>query len=267
MVNDVFKNIIQKSELITFENCHKDEQGLYVCNVCGRRKQTIVPNLGVVNCICNCEIAEREEEERKSKEHLERMRFKQRQQTIEAGYRDIYLADSDVDLVPARNYVENFAELKKENIGLMLWGTVGNGKTFMASCIANELCKKGYRVMMLHITEALRKIAQFDNQWFCDELASCDLLILDDFGVSRNTDYQLEQLNMLIDMRYASKKPLIITTNLTRGELDKSNDIRLERTFNRLIEMTQSIHIEGESRRKKASQERYQRINDLLFKQ
>lgn len=266
--NDLLNGIAEKAkENIDISNTHVDEEGLLVCNVCGVRKQKrmmFFEKERIVHCMCKCDVEEMEREKAREKEERIKANFKRRQALISSGYRDIYLADSDTPLPQIKNYIEKFEQLQEENIGLMIWGTVGNGKTFMASCIANELCKVGYRVMMLHITEALSNVAKFDSEYFKRELEDCDLLILDDFGVSRNTDYQLEQLNTLIDIRYSVKKPLVITTNMTREEIGNSNDIRLERTFNRLIEMTHPIYVEGESRRKKTSQERYKRIDDLL---
>lgn len=51
------------------------------------------------------------------------------------------------------------------------------------------------------------------------KLCRYPLLIIDDFGMERDTSYGLEQLYNVIDSRYRSKKPLIVTTNLTLQEL------------------------------------------------
>ena len=55
-------------------------------------------------------------------------------------------------------------------------------------------------------------------------LCSFPLLILDDFGMERGTEYGLEQVYNVIDSRYRSNKPLIVTTNLTLEELQHPED-------------------------------------------
>ena len=52
-------------------------------------------------------------------------------------------------------------------------------------------------------------------------LCSCPLLILDDLGMERDTKFGLETVYDVIDGRYLSGKPLIVTTNLTLRELQK----------------------------------------------
>lgn len=264
MVANIINSIIQNADT---SNTYLDDEGLLVCKTCGTRRQTRKELLGtqrVLPIMCKCEEEEFKKMQEREKQEQQAKEFERRQKSIAIGYRNIFLTDSDTAIPQAENYIKHFEEFKAENVGLMIWGTVGNGKTFTASIIANELCRKGYKVVMLHITEALSKIGQFDNEAFKNEIADCDLLVLDDFGVSRETEYKNEQLNSLIDIRYSVKKPIIITTNKTREELGNTDNLQLERTYNRLIEMTHPWHIVGESRRKKISQERYKRINDLL---
>ena len=55
-------------------------------------------------------------------------------------------------------------------------------------------------------------------------LYTSPLLILDDFGMERGTEYGLEQVYSVIDSRYRSGKPLIATTNLTLEELQHPQD-------------------------------------------
>ena len=57
-----------------------------------------------------------------------------------------------------------------------------------------------------------------------DRLCSYPLLVIDDFGMERGTEYALEQIYNIIDSRYRSRKPLIVTTNLTLTELKNPQD-------------------------------------------
>lgn len=43
----------------------------------------------------------------------------------------------------AKNYVANWNNMKKNGLGLLLWGSVGSGKSYMAACVANELIRQG----------------------------------------------------------------------------------------------------------------------------
>lgn len=238
---------------------------MFTCKVCGRGKYTYVPIFrSFMPCQCDCEKKAEEEKEHKRKADEAEIKFKRRQATISHGYRDIYLSDSDTKLDKIENFINNFPQFMEKSKGLMIYGEVGNGKTFMASCIANELCKRGYTVAMYHILDALKQIGEFDNGTFMETIQTVDLLIIDDFGASRNTEYRLEQLVNLIDMRYQTRKPLVITTNMDRKDLIENVSIGLERTYNRLIEMTHPLKIETPCRRIKKAKEEFAELERLL---
>ena len=93
-------------------------------------------------------------------------------------------------------------------------------------------------------TEVLKKVSE------------CDLLIIDDFGAEKITDWVLEKVFLLIDTRYKTEKPLIITTNL---EYRKDENCDIEKIFGRRIkdrinEMCYPLCFLGESRRKGAEE-------------
>ena len=90
----------------------------------------------------------------------------------------------------------------------------------------------------------------------------CDLLILDDFGMERRTDYAREQIFGIIDGRYLAKKPTIITTNLSLQELKDPCDITEKRIFDRILEMSIPVCFDGESLRLEKAKE-----NLKLYKQ
>ena len=261
--------IINQKKLLINDGDYIDDDGLYVCGKCNTRKQTII-NFGtseeIVTCLCECESEELKEESIKSHERAVARVKEIRRRFIEEGYRGIYLKDSDTPLPKVENYINNFEEFMNKNIGLMLTGEVGNGKTFIASIIANELIERNYTVVMSHITKTLNLVSQYDNEEMLDRLTKCDLLILDDFGANRDTEYQNEQLNKLIDSRYSVKKPLIITTNLSRKDLAEPKDLSLKRTYDRLIEMTHPMVIEGKGRRLGISKNRFADVEKMLSK-
>ena len=95
-------------------------------------------------------------------------------------------------------------------------------------------------------------------------LCSYPLLILDDFGMERDTRFGLETVCRVIDGRVMNAKPLIITTNLTLTELKKPDDTDRARIFDRVLSMTVPIRFEGESLRRKEQQEKMTFVKSIL---
>ena len=58
-----------------------------------------------------------------------------------------------------KRYVNNWQQVKAENLGLLFWGDVGTGKSFLAACIANGLLDQGVSVMMTNFTRILNKLS------------------------------------------------------------------------------------------------------------
>ena len=99
---------------------------------------------------------------------------------------------------------------------------------------------------------------------YISRLCSFPLLILDDFGMERGTEYGLEQVYNVIDSRYRSGKPLIVTTNLTLEELQNPEDTVHARIYDRLMEMCCPVCITGENFRKAKAQAKMERLKMLL---
>ena len=82
---------------------------------------------------------------------------------------------------------------------------------------------------------------------------NCDLLIIDDLGVEKISDWVRDKVFTLIDTRYRAEKPLIITTNLDLRGKDEKTAIEARfgiRVADRIDEMCYSTLISGESKRK-----------------
>ena len=74
-----------------------------------------------------------------------------------------------------------------------------------------------------------------------------DLLIIDDLGAERNTEYALEQMFSIIDSRYRCNKPLIVTTNLKLNELKHPPDLARARIYDRILERCAPILFAGKN--------------------
>ena len=110
----------------------------------------------------------------------------------------------------------------------MLIGNVGTGKSYMASAIANALIEKGVKVKFTSFIEITNDIfSASDKTKYVKSLNKYDLLIIDDVGTERNTEYTLENIYWVIDERVSEGKPLIITTNT---DIDKKEN---DENFNR----------------------------------
>mgnify|MGYP002551723091 FL=1 len=97
-----------------------------------------------------------------------------------------------------------------------------------------------------------------------DKLCRYPLLIIDDFGMERGTEYALEQIYNIVDSRYRSRKPLIVTTNLTLDEIRYPQNTAHARIYDRLLEMCVPISCIGGSLRKENAQEKLERLKLLI---
>ena len=163
-------------------------------------------------------------------------------------------------------YAANWEEMKAENIGYLLWGKVGTGKSYFAGCIANALMEREISVCMTNFALILNDLAASykGRNEYIDRLCRFPLLILDDFGMERGTEYGLEQVYNVVDSRYRSRKPLIVTTNLTLEELQHPEDTAHARIYDRLLEMCCPVFFTGENIRKSTAQGKMERLKGLM---
>ena len=90
------------------------------------------------------------------------------------------------------------------------------------------------------------------------------LVIFDDLGAERGTDYALEKVYNIIDERYRKKLPMILTTNLTLDEMKEETDIRYSRIYDRIFECCYPLQFTGPSWRKREASKRFDEIERLL---
>lgn len=161
-------------------------------------------------------------------------------------------------LAEARNYAERWDAMRERGLGLLFWGQPGNGKTFAAACIANALCEQNAEVRMTSLGTVLNALPALDpaaKLRYLQTLRECELLILDDFGMERRTEYAQEQVFSIIDGRCQVRKPLIVTTNLSLQELKHPTGITEQRIFDRLLEKCVPVCFDGDSLRPQKAKE------------
>ena len=260
------------------ERDYRGEDGLLRCWKCGKPKEMLFdPKLPgweakIVVAQCDCQIAEMERQEAARKE-LQRLEKIERLRS--AGFQDpamkawTFASDDGCNeplMRKARNYVRNWREMRDQNIGLLLWGTVGTGKTFASACIANELIDHGVPVIMTSFPRVINTLQGMrdSKQQYLDAMNDCDLLIIDDFAVERQTEYAQEIIYEVVDSRYKVGYPMIVTTNLTTSELKNPADVSKRRIYSRLLEMCHPVEVTGGDRRRAAIIRNYASVEAKL---
>ncbi len=245
------------------------KDGLLYCGHCNTPKQCRIrlgENTRIVPCQCACAAREYEAERaaraaREKQLQIDALRS--------SGIRDKNLtacrfdcADMTAELQKCQRYADHWDDMYRENSGLLLWGNTGNGKTYAAACIANQLIDRGIPAMITSFPRILN--AGYDKQDIADQMRYYPLLVIDDLGVERNSDYALETVYMIIDERYKSKKPLIITTNLTMDEICKPKSIAQQRIYDRVVEMCTPLMFRGDNKRREKANKNLKLIKSIL---
>ena len=254
---------------------YRGEDGLIYCGKCHTPVQCLIRFAGkerIMPCICKCQKEERERQEQRMKEE-EQLLYVRRLKA--AGIQERHLQDwtfasaTDTPSIQmAKRYTENWKKVKAENLGLLLWGDVGTGKSFLAACIANALLEKGVPVLMTNFSKILNQMGAMYSDERYRYIASFNrfsLLIIDDLGIERNTEYALEQVYAVIDERYKTGLPLIITTNLTISQLRNPEDVAHARIYSRVLEMCTPVHVPGHDRRTTIGKSKQELVKEVLF--
>ncbi len=223
---------------------------------------------------CDCEAAisywekqdaieqerlKKEQQEKEAKELLEK--FKRAgidKRHIDCAFNNYRVNKDNPQQVKAyeqmKNYLLNYDQFAKQGRGLYVEGTYGTGKTHLVTAIAKERVRQGDKVRIKTPTDLLLGIrSSFDSknedrerdiiQWY----QTIDLLILDDFGKQKTTEWGMAVLYEIINYRYAQMLPTIITTNFNETSLIEalsSKDVdrsKIESIISRLHETTDVV--------------------------
>lgn len=275
-VQNAVESLIERSKTaIPTNDCdYIGEDGLLYCGKCHTKKQTEVMLFGTIRrpmCLCKCEAEKRdkEEAERKQADFGRKIKDLRRTGFPESNMQEWTFENDDMTNSRVTNamkkYVENFDEMKKQGKGLLLYGNVGTGKTYAACEVANALIDKGYPVLVTNFARIINALqATFEKQEYIDSFNRFSLLVIDDLGIERNTEFAKEQVFNIIDSRYRAGLPMIITTNLSIDKIKKPDDIDNGRIYDRILERCFPIEVSGQSRRRKAIRESYDDMKNLL---
>ena len=251
------------------------KDGEICCKHCGGIRQRRLILFGteqIVECLCDCETEARDREEAQAKRRARMIEIRQLRAN---GLQDASLArctfENDLGYQPEsaklRAYARQFPDMMQSGAGLLLWGDVGTGKTFLAACVANYLLDRSIPVLMTGTGELLNQLMGIypsERSDFLKSLNAYSLLILDDLGVEHRSEFAMTQMFHIVDGRYRTGKPLIVTTNLTLQELKNPPDLAHARIYDRLLEMCTPIRINGQNIRRLRAQENMRRMRERL---
>lgn len=247
------------------------KDGLYFCSKCNTPKQTYVKLFGSVrkvNCMCKCRMDEIDAQQKK--DYAQMIENNRKEAFRKCGSGDWTFANdngSSPELTEAmEKYMSDFSEMRDKGLGLLLYGSTGTGKSFAACQVANALIEKGYKAKVANMRQLVGEMGVYREAQtaYIDELSDYVLLVIDDFGVERDTPYMLESMYNIINGRILSKLPMIITTNLSAEQLKKEEDINFRRTYSRIIEYCHPICVKGEDKRVQIAKARYGEMKDKL---
>lgn len=232
---------------------------------------------------CDCERKLEEEEYKIEKENIKReiekskgkelknLIIKTRDVGIGKRYEGKTFSNFDKEknkkaYISCINYTKNFPDKLKNGKGLFITGMVGTGKTHLIAAIVDRLARlhKGklfsgsysyneyLQIIYLSATELFSQIrASFEDnetEELIEKYINCSLLIIDDLGVEKTTDFTLEYIYKIIDSRYRKLKSVIIVSNFNDDELKEKLS---ERVVSRIYEMCKGVKLEGDDYRVK----------------
>lgn len=259
----------------------KDEyikDGLIFCKTCKTARQYWFEWKGQKkpwNKRCDCQ-QEKDDAEEKERERLERETriAALRQRAIPNPTYRTFTFEADDGKTPriteiCKNYVNKFNEFQKFGGGLLLWGSVGTGKTFYSMCIANALVDKGVQLYCTTLATIVKKAQDFDNaDKHFNNLMTKKLIVIDDLGTERGTTFAHEQIYKFIDGCNTGNIPLIFTTNYSPDILQKATedttDLTYARIYSRILEKCTPIAVLGIKRRADNQKTNYNKASALL---
>lgn len=190
---------------------------------------------------------------------------------------DIYKFDFSVyskDMGKAKkivfNFFNEFPEWKKKGKGLYIWSKEpGSGKTFLACCVAKStMMKHNISMKFVPATEYLQAVSDtMDNskrgglyEDYTKPYMDCDLLILDDIGAHKQSEWSDKEIFRLVNNRINEEKITIYTSNMPIEKLNVD-----ERAKSRITAKAVSIHMPEESiRQKKADEDNEDFLRSVL---
>lgn len=221
-----------------------------ICPLCFGSGLEVVPDKGARPCECRRRVAQTS--------LLEKARLPVR-------YAACHFHNYKPNNLAQRRAFELASQLAMEfpavDQGLLLMGTVGVGKTHLAVSILKGLTERGFTCLFYEFGTLLKEIQDSYNAntrtselGVLSPVLSSEILVLDEVGASKPTDWVRDTMAHVINTRYNDRKLTIFTTNYTderRNEREETLEDRIgTRLRSRLYEMCRTVNINGEDYRR-----------------
>jgi DNA replication protein DnaC len=250
------------------------KDGMLYCSTCNEPKLYKSAKYGMIRCVCSCYTKQVNKELKRAEDQkrLEKFKVLQKQSLIGERFADATFDNTIIDektdpsfkiaFDRCKKFCENHKEVLDNGYGIYIYSEQsGNGKTWLATCIVNELTKQLVPCLFTNFFEILMELnntfngSEKENQ-IIDKLAKIPLLVIDDIGTERllvngEDNRMQEKVYTIINRRYNEKKSTIFTSNLTMRELVTKRGMMIK-TVDRISEMSSAtLNIKGESFRSK----------------
>ena len=222
---------------------YEGEDGLWHCGHCGQPKQKYIHCLDhewLASYVCECQGKDKQKQQEREKILKDRM-------LMCFGNDATHQAEDDEPTSKRTEFAKKYAEkFTRQSKWLVIFGDVGTGKSYRAAQICKDIIKRDFSARFTSLSEIERELWDNDKAEVYKRLDRYDVLVLDDFGAERQTQYTAEIRYNVVDMRYKSGKPMIITTNVSKFD---SEDISDKRVYSRIKEKSFFLKYEGKDRR------------------
>lgn len=148
----------------------------------------------------------------------------------------------------AKEYVLNIDDNRKNGKNLIFAGysSTGTGKTYLSCCIAKALIKKAIKVKFINVIDMINTIKQ---DFKINQYTDVPVLIIDDLGKEKTSEWVCEQLYAIINKRYSEEMPTILTIEGNIDLLRENYDERGKSILSRLLEYCDLVPLVGEDYR------------------
>jgi DNA replication protein DnaC len=223
------------------------------CSYCFGTGMEVVTGKGARRCRCRTENARGR--------LLESARIPRRYS--ECSLQNYYPSEGNGTQFRAFNYAFSMVrEYPAIERGLLLMGGVGVGKTHLAVAILRGLIEKGvpclfyeFGALLKEIQDSYNPVSNTSELKVLAPVYQADVLVLDELGASKPTDWVRDTMMQIINTRYNDKKLTIFTTNYLdarKNEREENLEDRIGiRLRSRLYEMCKTVLIDGEDYRRR----------------
>jgi DNA replication protein DnaC len=225
-----------------------------VCSICFGTGMEVIPGKGARRCRCRAEDAH--------KKLIDAACIPRRYE--ECSLSNYQLATNNGSQLRAFNYAYRLArEYPSIDRGLLFMGTCGVGKTHLSVAILRELIeKKGvtclfyeFGTLLKEIQNSYNPVSQTSELKVLKPVIEAEVLVLDELGASKPTDWVRDTMMHVINTRYNDRRLTIFTTNHLDWRSTERDEILEDRIGvrlrSRLFEMCQTVQIEGEDYRRR----------------